>query len=165
MTVVAHSEVQSEDALQSTIKASVGSDCFFVGHNERQLGDLQVGPPSLQALRDYDQGRAFSKACELRWHRTGKSSWSLTLLTETTPAPEFTAVKTTWQTRPIRIRFLGEKVPGQQFWRDTRHTKIFRYPGDLGKRVFLNAVEYIDEQTRRVQYVRWCGLGEGTKNA
>lgn len=152
------STVRSADEILSLIDKEVTGERFFVCSSATQLHDLSAGTPSEVILRQYDEGRCFSREAELRWQRN-HGSFHLTLLTEKNLSASFHKLPDSFVVKKTCIRLLGKRSGNA--WKDTRYTRDFHHPAKSGReRVSLDALQYIDERSGRVHYTRWCGLKE-----
>jgi len=103
------------------------------------------------ALPQYEEGRIFATAAELRWQRSASGTFALLLLTEDescVPAA-WTRLGAGWLARPAEqpIPLWGERQAGWPHWIEVRIPRALVYPVDKTTgSVHIRWVAYYDAQ-------------------
>jgi hypothetical protein len=103
------------------------------------------------ALPQYEEGRIFAPAAELRWQRTARGTFALLLLTENescVPAT-WTRLGAGWSALPAkqRIPLWGKRQDGEPYWFEARIPRALVYPIDkTTDPVYVAWIAYHDAQ-------------------
>jgi hypothetical protein len=162
---VAYGAILTEAALQESLdRLTAADEGWVIGHRFgppiferwRREGDRLI---SLSPLAQWESGRLFAAAWELRFRRSAPGFRVLLIHEDAAPPGLFVA----GAQQPLdpeagedRLYLWGEREHGGRYWYEDRIPRRFDYPGPPAPRLLVRVRRYVDAEGG--EWTRFAGL-------